>query len=113
MRSGPQANGYNRLYFDVNGNGDLTDDKPISATEVNCPTPGLSQSQFPRVDISLDVDGKSVEYSFLLSAMCRQSSTASYATVSLYSAAVREGYITQGKKRTRAAVAGPQQQRAL
>ncbi len=98
---GTDPKGYNRLYFDANGNGDLTDDKPISAAEVNCPTPGLSQSQFPRVDIDLDVEGKPVEYAFLLSSISQQSSAASYTTVSLYSAAVREGYVTQGRKRTR------------
>ena len=96
-----KAIGYNRLYFDVNGNGDLTDDKPISATAVNCPGSGMLQSQFPRVDITLDVEGKTFDYAFLLSAICRKSATESYATVSLYSAAVREGCLVQGVRHTK------------
>ena len=97
----PQAAGYDRLYFDLNGNGDLTDDKPVSAAAVSCPSPGLAQSQFPRMDISLEVEGKSFEYAFLLSVICHKSPLDAYATVSLYSAAVREGCITQGTKRTK------------
>jgi hypothetical protein len=97
----PQAAGYNRLYFDLNGNGDLTDDKPISAATVTFPTPGMVQSQFPRVDLDLDVDGRPYEYSFLLSAICRKTPGDAYATASLYAAAVREGSITQGSKRTK------------
>lgn len=97
----PQAAAYDRLYFDLNGNSDLTDDRPVSATAVNCPTPGLAQSQFPRVELSLDVEGKSFEYAFLLSAICHKSPVDAYATVSLYSAAVREGQLTQGTKRTK------------
>ena len=31
----------------------------------------MSQSQFPRVDITLDADGKSIDYSFLPSVICR------------------------------------------
>ena len=89
------------MYFDANGNGDLTDDKPTAATEVTGPTATVSQSQFPRVDVSLDVDGTSVDYSFLISSMSQQTPGRSYTTVSLYAAAVREGYITQGKKLTR------------
>jgi hypothetical protein len=96
-----KAIGYNRLYFDANANGDLTDDKPISAATVNCPSPGMLQSQFPRVDVTLDVAGKTFDYAFLLSAICRKSATESYATVSLYSAAVREGCLVQGAKRTK------------
>jgi hypothetical protein len=61
----------------------------------------MAQSQFPRVDIRIDMDGKTVEYSFLLSAICYRAASAAYTTVSLYSAAVREGDITQGTKRTR------------
>ena len=99
--AGRQPTGYNKLYFDLNGNGDLTDDKPISTNDVTSPAQGMVQSQFPRVDITLEVDGKPVEYSFLLSVMGRHTRLENYATVSLYGAAVREGYIGEGKKRTR------------
>jgi hypothetical protein len=91
---------FNRLYFDVNGNGDLTDDKPITATMSNSPIAGLAQSQFPRADITLDAGGKSIEYAFVPSVICRTSGGDAYATVTLYAAAVREGFITRGAKRT-------------
>jgi len=61
----------------------------------------MSQSQFPRVDITIDVKGKPIECSFLPSLLCRASQGDGYATASFYSATVREGYITQGKKRTK------------
>jgi hypothetical protein len=93
--------GYNKLYFDLNGNGDLTDDKPIAATTASTPMQGMSQSQFPRFDITIDAEGKPVEASLLPSVICRQSGNDSYATVTFYSAAVREGYLTLGKKKTR------------
>jgi len=100
--AGPRAAGYSRLYFDANGNGDLTDDPPISATDVASPPgSGISQSQFPRVDVKLEVEGKPVDYSFFLSAFCRQAGSEGYASVALYAAAVREGYLAQGRKRTR------------
>jgi hypothetical protein len=92
---------YDRLYFDANGNGDLTDDKPVAAIAVNSLNPLMTQSKFPRMDVSIDVDGKSFEYAFLLSAICSKAPPSPYTTVSLYSAAVREGYLTQGTKRTK------------
>jgi hypothetical protein len=96
-----KASGYNKLYFDLDGNGDLTDDKPVTAISAVSVGPGLSQSQFPRVDLKLDVKGRTVECSFLPSLLCRGNQGDAYATVTLYSAAVREGSITQGKKRTK------------
>jgi hypothetical protein len=93
--------GYNRLYFDANGDGDLTDDKFITASAVTTPRAGLCQSQFPRVDVKLDVGGKPVEYGFLMIAICQRSRSSGYATVSLYAAAAREGFITQGNRRIR------------
>jgi hypothetical protein len=95
-----KAAGPNRLYFDINGNGDLTDDKPIAALMANNPIPGMSQSQFPRVDITIEGNGKSMEYSFVPSVICRASNNDAYATVTFYAAAVREGRITQGSKHT-------------
>ena len=97
----PKSNGYDRLYFDANGNGDLTDDPTASASDVAKLGSNMSQSQFPRVSVNLDAGGGPAEYAFLLSALCRQSNGSFYATVSLYSAVARAGYLTQGKKRTR------------
>ena len=96
-----QSTGYDRLYFDKNGNGDLTDDKPIDASSVTTPSPGMVQSQFPAVDVSLDVDGKTLDYAFIMNAICRRSATDAYATASLYAAVVREGSIAQGNKQTK------------
>ncbi|MGD0384232.1 MAG: hypothetical protein ABSA77_11965, partial [Thermoguttaceae bacterium] len=65
----PKAVGFNRLYFDVNHNGDLTDDKVIEAETM----PGINYGgsyarfQFPRVDVTIDVDGTPVDYAFSLS----------------------------------------------
>jgi hypothetical protein len=99
--AGGRTTAYNRLYFDVNGNGDLTDEKPIAAVTATSLGTGMSQSQFPRVNITLEVKGQSIDYSFLPSLLCQGSGGNNYATVSLYAAAMREGFITQGKKRTR------------
>ena len=98
---GGKTSAYNRLYFDLNGNGDLTDDRPIAATTATSVDPGMSQSQFPRVDIKLDAKGQSIDYSFLPSLLCQESRSDAYATVTFYAAVMREGYITQGRKRTR------------
>lgn len=91
---------YNRLYFDLNGNGDLTDDKPVAASGAEGSSV-FSRSQFPRVDLKVEVDGATADYAFLLSAMRRQGGQEAYTSASLYGAAVREGEITQGRKRTR------------
>ncbi len=93
---GGRSPGYNRLYFDLNGNGDLTDDRPIAAI-----TATASQSQFPRVNIALEAKGQSIEYSFLPSVLCQQSGGNNAATVTFYAAAYREGCITQGSSRIR------------
>ena len=97
--TGPKAAGYDKLYFDLNGNGDLTDDRPERAIEVTQPGPKMSQSQFPPVTVTLDTGGEPMEYAFLLSVLCNEAGDNSYATVSLYSAVAREGYMIQGKRR--------------
>ena len=97
----PNAAGYDRLYFDANGNGDLTDDPKVSATDVAKLGDNISQSQFPRVNVKLDADGKSIEYAFLLSVVCRNTGINFHTAVSLYSATAREGHITRGKRRLR------------
>lgn len=92
--------GYDKLYFDLNRDGDLMNDKPLLAANVSAPAAGVSQSQFPRVDLKLEAGGTPTDYSFLLSTFCQQGAGESYAAVSLYSAVVREGQITQGQKKT-------------
>jgi hypothetical protein len=95
----PKAVGYDRLYFDASGNGDLTRQRPVSATEVG---DMMSESQFPRVNVALRVDGEPVEYAFLLSVRGRPSAEGSYVIVSFSSAVAREGYLMLDKKRTKA-----------
>ncbi|MBN2578787.1 MAG: hypothetical protein JXB10_07330 [Pirellulales bacterium] len=63
-----KSKGYDRLYFDVNGNGDLTDDKPLDAlTDENSTRypENYIRLSFPRVDLPIEVDGKKFDYSFL------------------------------------------------
>jgi hypothetical protein len=97
----PKASGYDKLYFDANGNGDLTDDQPVSATEADPPGGNMPQSKFPRVNVTLDVGGERVEYAFLLSVTGRPSGDNAFAIVSLHAAVAREGYVTLGAKRTK------------
>jgi hypothetical protein len=101
----PDAMAYSRLYFDFNHNGDLTDDK---AVDVEQPKGGLLRGypqgywrgEFPRIDVTVDVDGTKVDYSFLLTVYSQSSKDYSYVSASLNAAAYREGDITlDGKKR--------------
>jgi hypothetical protein len=96
--------GHGRLYFDLNHNGDLTDDRVIEGDPAEGDFPkGYWWYQFPRVDLTLDVDGTKVEYAFFLSAYSQTvTSGASEPTglvaASLQVAACREGRITLAGK---------------
>ena len=111
--------GYSRLYFDLNRNGDLTDDEAIDAIDPSesarrtlLPT-SYARHRFPRVDLTIDVDGAKVDYAFFFSvysgtATVRrntvgkepQTETIRYASASLNAAAYRQGEITlDGKSR--------------
>lgn len=97
-----KAINYNRLYFDANHNGDLTDDKVIEAEQT--PSQGLPvnyrQFQFPRVDTTIDADGTPVDYAFFLKGYVNVSRDYCYAGVQINSAAYREGDIQlDGKTR--------------
>ncbi|MCR4414467.1 MAG: hypothetical protein NUV77_18770, partial [Thermoguttaceae bacterium] len=101
-KPGP-APAYNRLYFDLNHNGDLTDDKPIEAIQ----TPdrvfyprNYAYSQFPRIDLTLDVAGVKVQYGFFMTAMRYSGGDFQYVDVSITPGVYREGRITlEGKER--------------
>jgi hypothetical protein len=95
---GRRASGYNKLYFDLNHNGDLTDDKPVAASDVTSQSVAVL-SQFPRIDMEIETQGKSSPYSFMLNAAARLGPDPSV-TVSLYSAAIRDGFIPQGRNKT-------------
>jgi hypothetical protein len=157
-----QSKTYDRLYFDLNGNGDLTDDQPIDAetpgppiinklkngqfvvnydgitriiklpdenkdsgvkekaeeqiekkelTEKEkqevlkrvSPVIGIS-SRFPCVDLTLDLDGKQLDYSFFLNASLRPMGSFQYATASFTPAVYRRGEITLDGKTVPVAV---------
>jgi hypothetical protein len=100
----PEPIKYNRLYFDANHNGDLTDDKVLEAKTINVPISSSSYRyayfNFPTVDVTIDADGTNVDYAFSLGGSVHASRDYSYASVSLTSAAYREGDIVlEGKKR--------------
>lgn len=63
---------YNRLYFDANGNGDLTDDPAIDSAPLamNSMNAYMSQCTFPLIDTTYQVEGKSMPYRFAVSAYC-------------------------------------------
>jgi hypothetical protein len=87
---------YTHLYFDINGNGDLTDDKAVEA-ESQSSSYSSSYTYFPRVDVTIDVDGTKVEYAFHMRAYA---SSSGYSRAYLYGAAYREGEITlNGEKK--------------
>jgi hypothetical protein len=94
---------YNRLYFDFNHNGDLTDDKviePEPAAHPELQRLNSEQFQFPRVDLTVDAGGEKVDYSFFIDGYVNAQPGFSYASVQLYSGAYREGDIKlDGKNR--------------
>ena len=95
---------YDRLYFDFNHNGDLTDDGVVK-TEGKPAVQSISNGSycsftFPCVDVTIDVDGTKLDYAFFLNGYINVSSEYGYAGLQLYSAVCREGDITlEGKKR--------------
>jgi hypothetical protein len=100
-----RAVAYNRLYFDLNCNGDLTDDKVIEAETRGRPqvysSGNSSQAafRFPRVDLVVDNDGAKTDYSFFVDGRSYVSPDFGYLQVSLKAAAYREADITlDGKK---------------
>jgi hypothetical protein len=56
---------YNRLYFDANGNKDLTDD-PVIDGSFTVRNDGLCEAEFPPVDTKVDLGGRLSPYSFCL-----------------------------------------------
>ncbi len=56
---------FDRIYFDSNGNNDLTDDPVLDGT-LDSGTSNLRYTRvFPAVDTKIEVDGKSIPYSFV------------------------------------------------
>jgi len=92
------ARGYHRLHFDLNGNGDLTDDQVIEAHRGGTVVGGdYASREFPRVDVVIDVDGTKMEYSFFVSVYSygiEAGKAPRQANVSFAAATYREGQIT-------------------
>lgn len=55
---------YNRLYFDANGNHNLRDDPVFDALPTSKTDVGYPYVRFPAIDTTIEVDGKSLPYSF-------------------------------------------------
>jgi hypothetical protein len=96
-----RVQGLGRLYFDLNHNGDLTDDGVIEAEHERSTSSGTYlYSNFPRVDVSIEADGTTMDYAFTFSVRVRVADDYSYASASLNAAAYREGTIAlDGKER--------------
>ena len=107
-REGPRPRGraiaYNRLYFDLNHNGDLTDDKVIeseSSGDMVYSRDFYARAQFPEITVALEAGGTKYDYSFTMYVTYQaMDDRQAYAWASLNAAAYREGEITlEGKKR--------------
>ena len=90
---------YGRLYFDVNHNGDLTDDPVIESKTARNQSINYISATFPNVDLKIDVDGKEIDYAFSMNVYSYATTQYSYANASLNAAAYREGEMEiDGKK---------------
>jgi hypothetical protein len=97
-----RADAVARLCFDFNRNGDLTDDKEITAKGQGWRTSDGSgwSVVFPRLDVVVDVNGTSMPASVFLSAYSHKSPKLGYTSVQFTAGAYRMGEITlEGKKR--------------
>jgi hypothetical protein len=101
-----KAVSYNRLYFDFNHNGDLTDDKVVELSADSGPGLPISpaggsflQFEFPRTDVTIDVAGTKLDYSFYLEGYVQTASNFCMASIRVSSAICREGDITLEGKR--------------
>jgi len=93
--------GYNRLHFDKNRNGDLTDDDLIKAKSTGSrPWNQGLYAEFPELTLPIKAGDSQFDYSFKVSAEIYGSGEHKWCQASLQSAVYREGEITlDGKKR--------------
>ncbi len=101
-QKGKKSKGYDRLYFDLHGDGDLADAKPIDAETPAGPrgiAAGYAQTMFPRVDLAVDLGGKKLDYSFFFQVVAYGSAPHWTVVASLTSAVYRRGEVVlEGKK---------------
>jgi len=103
-----KSQGYDRLYFDLNGNGDLTDDVPIDVPD-EYKTADSAKSgngwtrasyRFPRADFKICAEGAEWDYSFFLWTHTDSWEGNVQCGASFLPAAYRQGEITlQGTRR--------------
>lgn len=92
---------YDRLYFDRDGDGDLTDEEVIEASS----TRDLNNNRyfactFPRIDLTIEVESESVDYAMVLNTTAYDGGNYGYVNGSFSAGAYREGELTvDGKKR--------------
>ena len=107
----PDLPDYGRLLFDLNHNGDLTDDPVIEAESrgtIGYPA-GFRSFSFPRVDLTIEADGTKIEYAFSLSGYSHaqyvnDKQLYQYVSAQLNAAAYREGDVTLDGKKLRIVV---------
>jgi len=92
----PTVTPYNRLYFDCNHNGDLTDDPPVDGKPPAIPgyPPQYALVVFPAVEVKLQVEGSDYAYAFFVQSTSYASAEFRYVQVSLEPAVYRHGTIT-------------------
>ncbi|OHB76406.1 MAG: hypothetical protein A2W31_09655 [Planctomycetes bacterium RBG_16_64_10] len=97
-----QAVPYDRLYFDRNHNGDLTDEEVVKARSTDSDsTHNYFATSFPRIDVPIEVDSTQLDYAFTLRVTAYGSGNHAYLSGSVNSATYREGEITLGDKKHR------------
>ncbi len=99
--AGSSKKGYDLLYFDVNGNGDLTDEQVIKARkDRSYSSVGYSRAEFPRIDLKIKVDEAEFEYAVALSVDTHKSEDTTQSWASLQGRTYRAGEIEiEGKRR--------------
>jgi len=92
---------YQRLYFDVNHNGDLTDDKVIESSMTQNLSASYAHSAFPSTDVTIELDGVPIQYAFAMTAYAYAHTADQWSANAMISAAAyREGeLVVDGKKR--------------
>jgi len=93
---------FDRLYFDLNCNGDLTDDGVIEAETARATSPLYVICTFPATEMKVECDGDMIDYAFTMSVYTNVDSRTegrtevqyAYAKASLSAAVYRQGEIT-------------------
>lgn len=91
---GSELQAYRRLYFDLNRNGDLTDDGVIEAQTSQAMSSNYVFCNFPATTVKIAVGETQFDYAFAMNVYSHTSSNYSYANASLTAAAYREGELS-------------------